>query len=47
MGAYHGRWGFEAFSHRKAHLRRPTWLDPRVVYPPYSPFTERLLRRIF
>jgi len=47
MGAYHGRWGFEAFSHRKANLHRPTWLDPRVVYPPYSRFTERILRKIF
>jgi aldehyde dehydrogenase (NAD+) len=47
MGAYHGRWGFEAFSHRKAHLDRPTFPDPRIVYPPYGPFAQRLLRRIF
>ncbi|RNL80180.1 aldehyde dehydrogenase family protein [Nocardioides marmorisolisilvae] len=47
MGAYHGKWGFEAFSHRKANLHRPTWLDPRFAYPPYSKRTERLLRKIF
>lgn len=47
MGSYHGRWGFETFSHRKAHLSRPARLDPRIVYPPYSDRTQRLLRRIF
>lgn len=47
MGAYHGRWGFEAFSHRKSHLARSARIDPRVVYPPYGPLTRRLLRLIF
>ncbi|WP_040863555.1 aldehyde dehydrogenase family protein [Nocardia niigatensis] len=47
MGAYHGKWGFETFSHRKANLDRPTTIDPRIVYPPYGRLAERLLRRIF
>lgn len=47
MGAYHGRWGFEAFSHRKANLHRLTALDLRAVYPPYNALTEKLLRKIF
>ncbi|WP_183095770.1 aldehyde dehydrogenase family protein [Nocardioides stalactiti] len=47
MGSYHGKFGFETFSHRKAHLRRPSKPDLRVVYPPYSKVTERLLRLIF
>lgn len=34
MGAYHGRAGFEAFSHRRAILRRATWLDTPFRYPP-------------
>jgi len=34
MGAYHGRAGFEAFSHRRAVLRRATWLDTPFRYPP-------------
>lgn len=33
MGAYHGRAGFEAFSHRRAVLRRATWLDTPFRYP--------------
>ena len=34
MGAYHGRAGFEAFSHERASLRRATWLDLPFRYPP-------------
>jgi aldehyde dehydrogenase (NAD+) len=34
MSAYHGRAGFEAFSHRRAVLRRGVWVDPPFRYPP-------------
>ena len=34
MGAYHGRTGFQAFSHQRAVLRRATWLDLPYRYPP-------------
>jgi aldehyde dehydrogenase (NAD+) len=47
MGAYHGAWGFQTFSHRKAHLSRPSRPDPRIVYPPYGPLAQRMLRKIF
>ncbi|MGW1675380.1 aldehyde dehydrogenase family protein [Streptomyces sp. NPDC002324] len=47
MGAYHGEWGFQTFSHRKAVLRKPARPDPSVVYPPYSAVRERILRRVF
>lgn len=46
-GAYHGVWGFQALSHRKAVLAKPARPDPRFVYPPYTPRAERLLRRLF
>ena len=47
-GAYHGRWGFETFSHRKAVLARPAWaLDPPLLYPPYTRLKTRLMRRLF
>ncbi len=36
MGAYHGKLGFETFSHRKAVLKRGTWLDVKLRYPPYK-----------
>jgi aldehyde dehydrogenase (NAD+) len=34
MGAYHGRAGFDAFSHQRSFLRRATWLDLPFRYPP-------------
>ena len=34
MGSYHGRAGFEAFSHQRSVLRRATWLDTPFRYPP-------------
>jgi aldehyde dehydrogenase (NAD+) len=46
-GAYHGRWGFETFSHRKAVLRKPAKPDPSFVYPPYNKLKERILRAFF
>jgi aldehyde dehydrogenase (NAD+) len=36
MGAYHGRWSFETFSHRKAMMKTANFLDPSVKYPPYE-----------
>lgn len=36
MGNYHGRFSFDTFSHRKAILKTPTWLDPWIKYPPYT-----------
>lgn len=36
MGAYHGRFSFDTFSHKKAILKTPTWFDPSVKYPPFK-----------
>lgn len=47
MGAYHGRWGFEALSHRRAVLVKTTWLDPRLVYPPYTDRALAIMRKLF
>ena len=47
MGAYHGRAGFDAFSHLKSVVRKPTRPDPSVMYPPYTTWKERLIRRVF
>jgi len=45
MGSYHGRWGFEAFSHRKPFVRAGTRPELTLAYPPYSAKAERRLRR--
>ncbi|HEY2448535.1 MAG TPA: aldehyde dehydrogenase family protein [Mycobacterium sp.] len=48
MGAYHGRWGFEEFSHRKSVLTKPTRPDvSSLIYPPYTDRAWKLARRLF
>lgn len=47
LGAYHGRYTFETFSHRKSVVRKPTRLDPKIAYPPYTALKERLVRQLF
>ncbi|WP_375483998.1 aldehyde dehydrogenase family protein [uncultured Jatrophihabitans sp.] len=47
MGAYHGEWGFQALSHRKAVLRKPTRPDPSVAYPPYTRIKKLVMRALF
>jgi aldehyde dehydrogenase (NAD+) len=46
MGAYHGKAGFDVFSHRKSVLRKPTHPDLKLLYPPYRKLAERLIRRV-
>ncbi|MEM1413628.1 MAG: aldehyde dehydrogenase family protein [Myxococcota bacterium] len=46
MGSYHGRWGFETFTHRRGVLRKPTSIDPKLLYPPFSRLGKALLRRL-
>ncbi|MGA8986686.1 aldehyde dehydrogenase family protein [Aeromicrobium sp.] len=47
-GSYHGRAGFDTFSHRKAIYRRPSWLiDPPLLNAPYPSWKQKLVRRLF
>ncbi|SKU53400.1 fatty aldehyde dehydrogenase [Mycobacteroides abscessus subsp. massiliense] len=46
MGAYHGRWGFEALSHRRAVLAKLAKPDPALMYPPYSNRAIAIMRRL-
>ena len=46
MGAYHGKRGFETFSHMKSVLDKPMRPDPPLLYPPYKKVREKLLRRV-
>jgi aldehyde dehydrogenase (NAD+) len=48
MGAYHGKFGFEEFSHRKSVLTKPTRPDlTAIIYPPYTEKAWKLARRLF
>ncbi len=43
MGSYHGKDGFEAFSHYKSVMDKKTWLDLPMRYQPYNKLYEKLL----
>jgi aldehyde dehydrogenase (NAD+) len=48
LGAYHGKFGFEEFSHRKSVLTKPTRPDlASFIYPPYTEKAMKLARRLF
>lgn len=48
MGAYHGKFGFEEFSHRKSVMTKPTRPDlGAMLYPPYTEKAWKLARKLF
>lgn len=44
MGAYHGKAGFDAFSHRKSMVDKKIFLDLPMRYQPYKRTYDRLIR---
>lgn len=36
MGNYHGKFGFDTFSHQKAYMKRSFFMDIDLRYPPYK-----------
>jgi len=44
MGSYHGKAGFDTFSHTKSIVDKKTWLDLPMRYQPYQKFHDRLIR---
>ena len=34
IGAYHGRYSFDVFTHARPVMKTPTWFDPAMKYPP-------------
>jgi aldehyde dehydrogenase (NAD+) len=47
MGAYHGKYGFEEFSHKKAVMTKPTRPDViSFMYPPYTDKAWKLARKL-
>jgi aldehyde dehydrogenase (NAD+) len=45
MGAYHGKAGFDTFTHYKPVLDKPTRPDPSLMYPPYTSTKQKILRK--
>ncbi|MGN0297972.1 MAG: aldehyde dehydrogenase [Lachnospiraceae bacterium] len=44
MGAYHGKLGFDTFSHYKSIVDKKTWIDLPMRYQPYQKLYELLIR---
>ena len=43
MGRYHGKWGFDTFSHLKPVMTRSFRFDVALRYPPYSKLKDKVL----
>lgn len=46
LGRYHGKYGFEGFSHLKSVMHYPATWDVPLMYPPYTDIKNKLLRWI-
>lgn len=44
MGAYHGKIGFDTFSHYKSIVDKKTWIDLPMRYQPYQKLQEKMVR---
>lgn len=44
MGSYHGRVGFETFSHYRSIVDKKTWMDLPIRYQKYTGLKEKMLR---
>ncbi len=47
MGAYHGKVGFDTFSHHKSIMDKKTWLDLPLRYQPYAKKSRNKMLRFF
>jgi len=44
IGSYHGKFGFDSFSHFKSILDKPFWFESSVKYAPYSSWKLKLIK---
>lgn len=45
-GNYHGKAGFDAFSHQKSVLSKAMWFEPFLKYQPYTKLNMKIIRWI-
>lgn len=43
MGKYNGKHTFDTFTHERGILKRATWIDPKLLYPPYTDDKKKIL----
>ena len=46
MGSYHGKTGFDTFTHYKSIVDKKTWLDLPMRYQPYKKIYDRMIRLV-
>jgi aldehyde dehydrogenase (NAD+) len=46
MGGYHGKFGFEEFSHHRSIVDKKTWIDLPVRYRPYTNGKYKFIRKV-
>ncbi|TNJ46509.1 aldehyde dehydrogenase [Tamlana fucoidanivorans] len=46
LGHYHGKYGFDTFTHHKSIVKRGTWADPSFRYAPYNG-KLKVLKKLF
>jgi aldehyde dehydrogenase (NAD+) len=44
IGNYHSKFGFDAFSHYKSILDKPTWLEFNFKYAPYKNWKQKVIK---
>ena len=44
LGQYHGRKGFDNFTHFKSILHKPFWFEPNIKYQPYTERKQKWIR---
>lgn len=47
IGSYHGKSGFDTFTHYKSILHKPFWFEAPIKYAPYSPSKIKILKKLF
>lgn len=43
MGSYHGKVGFDTFSHKKSMVDKKTWIDLPMRYQPYKSIYDKMI----
>ena len=46
IGSYHGKFGFDTFSHFKSILDKPLWFEANIKYSPYTKNKLKLLKML-
>ncbi len=46
IGNYHGKYGYDTFSHLKSITDRGRWCDPKIRYQPYTPDKLKTIKKL-